>query len=139
MDQKLQIAVVSSDFETRQRVTGILKKRGYDPIYSCTVAQCRLMLAQDNIGLIFCDRNFTDGNYQQLLDAVGKTNSSRVRIVLMASAIAPEEYRCAKRSGLFEAIASPCRPTDLEWMVIRARRDEYTQRYGPSELAVDRR
>jgi DNA-binding NtrC family response regulator len=137
--QEWQIAVVSSDLETRQRVSNILNRQGYDPVYSSTLAQCRTLLAEDNIGLIFCDRNFMDGNYQQLLDAVGKANSSRVRIVLMASTIAPDEYHCAKRSGLFEAIASPCRPTDVEWMVIRARRDEFIQANGPFELAVDRR
>ena len=35
-----------------------------------------------------------------------------------------DEYLEAIRLGAFDVIASPCRPTDVEWMVIQARRDE---------------
>jgi hypothetical protein len=29
----------------------------------------------------------------------------------------------AMREGAFDVIAAPCRPTDVEWMVIQAKRD----------------
>lgn len=43
----------------------------------------------------------------------------------MSSIINPEEYHSARRSGLFEVISFPPRPAELEWMVIRAKRDQF--------------
>jgi DNA-binding NtrC family response regulator len=123
MNRQWQIVVASSDLERRRRVTEILGKLGLDPICSSTIAQCREILAQDMSGLIFCDRSLVDGGYRDLLAAADcRSTRGKVRIVLMSSAINSEEYHAAKSSGLFEVIASPCKPTDAEWMVIRARR-----------------
>jgi DNA-binding NtrC family response regulator len=85
-------------------------------------------LAQENVGLVFCDPHLRDGGYRDLLAAAAyKSTRGKVRVMLMSSVIASDEYDSAKRSGLFEVIAAPCRPTDVEWMVIRAKRAEYTQ------------
>src|ERR1700722_6443732 len=132
MDNRLQIVVVSSDLESRQRVVEMLHRQGLDPICSSTVDQCREILAQDNVVLAFCDRNLLDGDYRDVLTAATcASRKSKARIVLMSSVIDPEEYQAAKASGLFEVIASPCRPTDVEWMVILARRNGFARTARP--------
>jgi DNA-binding NtrC family response regulator len=125
MKNHWQFVVASSDLESRRRVAEILGKHGLDPICSSSVAQCREILAQDMSGMIFCDRSLVDGGYRDLVAAAdcGPTRG-KVRIVLMSSAIDSEEYHAAKSSGLFEVIASPCKPTEVEWMVIQAKRDD---------------
>lgn len=129
MNRQWQIVVASSDLESRRRVMEILRKQGLDCIGSSTIAQCREILAQDVSGLIFCDRSLADGGYRDLLAASDcrSTRGKLVRIVLMSSAVDSEEYHSAKSSGLFEVIASPCKPTDVEWMVIRAKREAFTR------------
>lgn len=123
-----QILVASSDLENVQRVAEILHKQGLDPICTSTIGQCREILAQENIGLVFCDRDLRDGGYRDLLAAAAcKSTRGKVRVVLISSVVDSAEYDSAKRSGLFEVIAAPCRPGDVEWMVIRAKRDEHTQ------------
>jgi len=129
MNGQWQIVVASSDLESRRRVTEILRKQGLDSLCSSTIAQCREILAQDMSGLIFCDRSLADGGYRDLLAAADcrSPRGKLVRIVLMSSAVDSEEYHSAKSSGLFEVIASPCKPTDVEWMVIRAKREAFTR------------
>jgi hypothetical protein len=84
------------------------------------LGRCRKIMVQGNVGLVFCERSLKDGGYRELLVAATCESTRRkVRIVLMSSVINSEEYRSAKRFGLFEVIAAPCRPTDVEWMVIR--------------------
>ena len=128
MHRLWQILVASSDLENLQRISGILNKHGLDPICASTIGQCREILAQANVGFVFCDRDLRDGGYRDLLAAAAyKSTRGKVRVVLMSSVVDSDEYDSAKRSGLFEVIAAPCRPTDVEWMVIRAKRDEYTR------------
>jgi len=43
--------------------------------------------------------------------------------VMMADLDTPEEYHQARQHGLFDVIPSPCRATDVEWMVIQAKRN----------------
>src|SRR5580704_8494136 len=114
MDCHWDILVTCSNLESQQRIVGILNRQGLDPIRTSSIGQSREILAQDNVGLVFCDRNLKDGSYRDLLTAAAcRSTRGRVRIVLMSSAIGAEEYHSAKQAGLFEVIAAPCRPTDV--------------------------
>jgi DNA-binding NtrC family response regulator len=82
-------------------------------------------LAKEKVGLVFCDRNLADGDYRDLLVAAAcRSTKGKVKVVLMSSPADAEEYQNAKHSGVFEVIDSRCRPADLEWMVIQAKRDD---------------
>jgi hypothetical protein len=45
----------------------------------------------------------------------------------MSDLIDSEQYEKAKQQGIFEVISASCRPTDVEWMIIQAKRDEQKQ------------
>ena len=128
MDSKpWEVAVVSSSIENRQDVAGMLFRLGIDPICVSTVDQCRELRARPNLGLVFCDRHVKDGDYRDVLSVVNARNAepadNGTKVVMMAELDTPEEYQQARQHGLFDVIPSPCRPTDVEWMVIQAKRN----------------
>ena len=75
------------------------------------------------MGLIFCDGHPAGGNYRDLL-FVSRAMKSKARIVVALKDAGWDQYLEAMRLGAFDVIASPYRPTDVEWMVIQAKRDE---------------
>jgi DNA-binding NtrC family response regulator len=129
MDTFGDILVASSYLEMRRSIVTILRRLGADPICASTVSQCREVLAEQNIGLVFCDRQFVDGTYRDLLNAVDSdSRKDNTRVVLTTSFVNPGEYHEAKRSGVFDVIASPSHSVAIEWMVILAQRDELKRR-----------
>lgn len=118
-----QILVVSSDLESRGNLMQTLTRQGLDPIGASNLAECKEALKAERIGLVFCDRTLADGSYRDLLNEV-PTNAQKLRLVVTSRHPDWDEYLEAMRVGAFDVIASPCRPTDVEWMVIQAKRDE---------------
>lgn len=118
-----EVLVVSSSVEARRHLTAILRRENIDPICAGTVHESQQFLAKDPVGLIFCDGQLPDGTYRDLISA-SRGMKSRARVVVTSSDGDWDEYLEAIRSGAFDVIAFPCRPTDVEWMVIQARRDE---------------
>jgi DNA-binding NtrC family response regulator len=125
MDQNpWEVVVVSSKLENRQDVAGMLARLGLDPICVSSVNQCRDLPNRDGIGLVFCDRHVKDGDYRDVVSAMGTSAVYGIpKVVLMADLASPTEYQQAKLHGVFDVISSPCRPTDIEWMVIQAKRN----------------
>jgi DNA-binding NtrC family response regulator len=122
MDRLGKVVVASSDLERRRRVEGMLARLDLEPICVSTIQECREILSRESIELVFCDRNFPDGDYEDLLIT---TVCGNVRVVLMSGLTDAEDYQHVKHSGVFEVIPVSCRPTDVEWMVIRVRRVNY--------------
>jgi two-component system, NtrC family, response regulator PilR len=120
------ILVASSDLEGRRALSNILGNLGVDPLTSSTVRECKELMASERVGLIFCDRLLADGNCYDLLNAsrIGRT---KARVVVMSSTADWDEFLEAMRLGAFDVIASPCRATDVEWMIIQALRYERTE------------
>ena len=118
-----QILVASSDLESRRNLMQTLSRQGLDPIGVSNLAECQEALRTEKVGLIFCDRHLSDGTYRDLLDKT-RTSADKIRVVVTSRHPDWDEYLEAMRGGAFDVIASPCRPTDVEWMVIQARRDE---------------
>jgi DNA-binding NtrC family response regulator len=129
------ILVASSDLEGRRALSNILAKLGVDPLTSSTVRECKELMASERVGLIFCDRLLADGNCYDLLSAsrIGRT---KARVVVMSSTADWDEFLEAMRLGAFDVIASPCRATDVEWMIIQALRYERTETLKAQVAAV---
>ena len=118
-----EIVVVSSDLESRHALTTILNREGVDPICASTISDCREILAKRNVGLVFSDGRPRDGNYRDLLSA-RRSMRSKFRVVVTSPDPDWNQYLDAMRLGVFDVIATPCRPADIARMVIQARRDE---------------
>jgi DNA-binding NtrC family response regulator len=126
MNVPWQIVIASADLEDRRTMVNILEKQELDPIVASSVADCQQSMAQGNVGLIFCARSLADGDYRDLLLAA-RGSKRRTRIVLTARITDWDEYLDAMRLGAFDVISAPCRPTDMEWMVLQALRDEHAR------------
>ena len=126
MDTPWQIVVASSDLESRRALMQVLTRQGLDPLGASNLAECREVLQGERVGLIFCDPHLADGSYQDLLD-VARSCASKARIVVTSKHANWDEYVEAMRLGAFDVIASPCRPTDVEWTVIQANREARNQ------------
>jgi DNA-binding NtrC family response regulator len=125
MSDTWQIMVASSDLENRRHLVSILDQQGLGAFCAANVRQCREILGSQNVGLVFCDRSFADGDYRDVLAATeDRKSGAKTRVVLLAALINSEQYKSAKDLGVFEVISAACRPTDVEWMIIRARRDD---------------
>lgn len=124
MAETWQILIASSDVQSRRGLLSALDRQGLSAYCASDVNQCREILSGQNIGLVFCDRFFADGDYRDVLAASRGNTSARARVVLLSVLSDSEQYRKAKEQGVFEVISASCRPTDVEWMVIQARRDE---------------
>lgn len=120
------ILVASSDLEGRRALSNILDKLGVDPLTSSSVRECKELIASARVGLIFCDRLLADGNCYDLLNA-SRGGRTKARVVVMSSTADWDEFLEAMRLGAFDVIASPCRATDVEWMIIQALRYERTE------------
>jgi DNA-binding NtrC family response regulator len=137
MTTPFEVVVVSSDMESRRHLSDILVGQGLDPICISTLRECHENLAQRRVGLVFCDPHVADGNYQELLAAYRLTDR-KPRVVVTSRGADWEEFKEAMRWGAFDVISAPCRPTDVEWMVIQARRDELQHTEGTVLPRVDR-
>ncbi len=127
MTNPWEVVVASSDLEKRLSVAAMLTQQGIDTICASTVDQLREVLNGRNIGLVFCDRQFADGDYHDVVEAARSSAAKIPKVVVMSGLVKSGEYHQAKRSGVFDIISTPCRPTDIEWMVILAKRAELIQ------------
>jgi DNA-binding NtrC family response regulator len=122
MSKPWETVVAISDLENRRTLAKILGQLGLDAMCISTVSQCRELLDKGEVGLIFSGQFFTDGDYRAVVAAANARSSPRASVILAAPrmlAIADE----AVHSGAFDVIGIPYLPTDVEWTVIKARRN----------------
>ena len=123
-----EVAVVSPNLENRQDVAGMLFRLGIEAVCVPGVDQFRDLAGRETLGLVFCDRYVRGGDYCDVLSAVaGAQMKNDAKVVMMADLNGPEEYQKARQQGIFDVIPSPCRPNDIEWMVIQAKRNRRTR------------
>ena len=123
MSAPWQVVIASSDPDQLRKLREILKQQEVDPVCTSTVMECRNVLVNETVGLVFCDRKLADGNYSDLI-AAGRSVNSRARFVVTSPQADWDEFFEAMRFGAFDVITVPCRPKDVEWMIIQARRDD---------------
>lgn len=123
MNAPFDVVVISSDLESRRQLSHILEQQGLDPICISTLRECHEILGKSRVGLIFCDPHVGDGSYRELL-SVYRLTDHKPRVVVTSHRADWEEFKEAMRWGAFDLISAPCRPTDVEWMLIQASRDE---------------
>ena len=116
------IVVASASLEHRRELMTILANLGLDPICASAVEPCRELIMREKIDLVFCDRLFPDGDYRDVLAASSRAKSKPNIVLVCRHDVS--DYQEAIARGAFEMIGVPCRPTDVEWMVIQAKRSQ---------------
>jgi len=85
------------------------------------MAQCRELVDRGEVTLAFSGQYFCDGDYRAILSASRDSNVSPP--VILASRRTPAIGEEAIHFGAFDVIGIPYRPTDVEWMILKARRN----------------
>jgi DNA-binding NtrC family response regulator len=107
------IVVASPDMESRRNLATILTRLGLDPICISTVSECRMMLAKENVRLVFCDRDLADGNYRDIL-AASRATRRQPGVILIGQRGNCDENHEAIGFGAFGVTVTPYHPTDVE-------------------------
>ena len=94
-----------------------------ETMFCSSVHEAQPMLVSSGFSLIFCEDQLSDGTYRDLLGLTVKPAKSRF-VVLSPTPEIDDKYDEAMRLGAFEMIASPCRKSDIQWIVIRAMQEE---------------
>jgi DNA-binding NtrC family response regulator len=126
MDKPWDILVVSARLENKKALLRILQGLPVSAFTASTVQQAHEVLSTHSIRLIFCEENFVDGSYRDVLAAV-RTPQTRTPLVLMLSTGEWEEYLEAMSLGAIEALRCPLQPTDVELTLIRIAREHEAQ------------
>jgi len=134
MDKQWDILVVSARLENKRALLRILQGLPVSAFTASTVQQAHEVLSTHSIRLIFCEENFADGSYRDLLAAV-RTPQTRTPLVLMLSTGEWEEYLEAMSLGATEALRCPLQPTDVELTLIRVAREHEAQIDRPVQKA----
>jgi DNA-binding NtrC family response regulator len=137
MGKPWETVVAISDLENRRALAKILAQFGLDAICVSTVAQCHELLEKSEVGLVFTGQYFCDGDYRAILAASQASNAGPCQILAAArtAALVGE----AIRLGAFDVIGIPYRPTDIEWTVIKARRNREAFAHASPHLVTPSR
>jgi DNA-binding NtrC family response regulator len=119
-----QVLIVSDDLENWQALRAILGGEGWDTIWVSCIAECREALLADDFAMVFCDRHLTDGTYLEVL-AMTQSQTRNMRLVVTSRDADWDQYLEALRHGAFELIASPCKASDIAWVLSQAKREDY--------------
>ena len=96
-----EVVVVSSDLESRRNLSAILTRQGIDPICTSTLHECREILSQKNVGIVFCDSHLSDGTYKEFLGAY-RSREERPRVIVTSRHSEWDEFKEAIRFGAFD-------------------------------------
>lgn len=93
-----------------------------EPVCCSSLQDARQVLPDDSLSLIFCEETLADGTYRDLLRG---SRPLKTRFVVISPVPEVDEtYEEAMQLGAFDMIASPCRKSDVQWMMIRAIQEE---------------
>lgn len=116
-----RVLVVSAE-TNRDFVQSALSNWAIEPICCSSLQEARSYLPDETFSLIFCEDTLSDGTYRDILRPPGKP--MKTRLVVISEVSDDQKYDEAKQLGAFDVISSPCRRSDIQWMVIRAIQEE---------------
>lgn len=133
VDKPIQILVVSSEFTNCDVLKDIINREGWKMFCAPTVRECREVLANENIDLVFSDRGLADGTYRDVL-VIMRLLRLYIPMIVTSRLADWDEYLEAVHDGAFDLIASPSRAADLVRVISQAHSEN--QKIGRA-VAVD--
>ena len=122
METLRELLVVSSRLENRKALLGILENEPVLVFAKATVEHAREVLAVRHIELVFCEENFADGSYRDLLKDI-RLMHPEAHFVLMLCTGDWEECVEGMGLGAWDVLRCPLVPTDVEFLLSRSARE----------------
>lgn len=111
--------VVNSDEPVRRKLAEILGESGIAPIFASSVAECEIALAGHEVCIALCNDWLADGNYEDIVELVGRSDT-RVPVIVVSRTGDWPEYLTAISAGAFDYLAYPPIAGDLQRIVRNA-------------------
>jgi DNA-binding NtrC family response regulator len=115
--------LIVSAVENYDLAKNAMNQWALEAVRCSSLQEARGLLPDSTFSLIFCEETLVDGTYRDVLNIQGKALKTRVVVISPMSHV-EEIYLEAMDAGAFEMIASPCRVSDVQWVVIRAIQEE---------------
>ena len=116
------ILVISSELGNGRALVEILNRERWETICASTVEEFEELFSTRQLALVFCERQLSDGTYRDVLRTIRARNTN-LRLVVTSRLADWDEYLEVLEEGAFDLIASPCRPADVAWAILRAERE----------------
>src|SRR6516162_870737 len=123
------LAICSS--QSRKVVESAIERWSLEVGWCATLQEARRSLRRGTHSLILCEAKLPDGTYQDVMRLLAH-KLGRVRVIVMSESDLEECYSEAIEMGVFDVIATPCRRTDVQWIIMHAVQD-HAQRQPTAE------
>jgi ActR/RegA family two-component response regulator len=115
--------VASSDRRIRRELAQILQQCGLAPVVASTVAETGVAIVRHEVSIVLCNDCLGDGNYEDILRLLASSDTKAPLIVVSRTGDWAE-YLAAIREGVFDYLAFPPIPGDLQRVIRNALRQE---------------
>jgi two-component system response regulator PilR (NtrC family) len=105
--------------ESRQVVESATAKWSLEVGWCSSLQEARRSLRRGTHPLVLCEAKLPDGTYQDVVQLL-QHKLNRTRVIVMSESEPEECYNEAMALGVFDVIATPCRRTDVQWIIMRA-------------------
>lgn len=116
MDQKknkFKVLVIDDEVDICLLLTSILKKAGYETMYSTTIKQGVVAIGQFEPDIVFLDLNLSDGSGFAAIPLIRKANPL-VEIVIISAHDGPFEKKRALNENIEFFLNKPLKKTEID-------------------------
>ena len=122
MEALMELLVVSARLDNRRALLRILENLPVLVFSAATIEHAREVLATHSIGLVFCEEDFADGSYEDLLKSI-RIKQPVTQFVLMLCTGEWTDYLKALGLGAWDVLRCPFQPLDVELLLIHSARE----------------
>jgi two-component system response regulator PilR (NtrC family) len=105
--------------QNRKVVESAIERWSLDVGWCSSLQEARRSLRRGTHSLILCEARLPDGTYQDVMQLLAH-KLGRIRVIVMSESDLEECYSEAIEMGVFDVIATPCRRTDVQWIIMHA-------------------
>jgi DNA-binding NtrC family response regulator len=111
--------VVSSDDGIRRKLAEVLRECALSPVLLSTVAESEIALARHEVVVVVCNDHLDDGKYEDIVKLV-LCSGTKVPVIVVSRTGDWPEYLTAMWGGVFDYLAYPPAPEDLQQTIRNA-------------------
>jgi DNA-binding NtrC family response regulator len=137
MNQERAMLIVSCRPKNRKTLVRMFDELSINNYVAPTIRDARELMALQPLSMVFCEERLSDGSYCDLLTDVRATWPETRFVVLLCTG-EWEEYLQAMRLGAQEVLRCPLRPTDVDLVLIQARKENASPFVGADTVVARR-
>ena len=108
--------VAIADRGNREALIQVLAMCGLEPISCSTLGEVRAILASEADDVVFCDRAFADGCFDDFPRAIS-SGKLRTPVIVCSRLYDPAVYLDVMNRGAFDFIVYPYRTDEVRWIL----------------------